>query len=112
MFYIFRAPADILNVGQNKVKRQAMDRPSDKLASLTPVIRIFGNVTNTVTATDIPKAYKRQIENFEAMQEQAKNLEEELNKRKQIADDYEVKLAEVNINNSGDFSSFFRRGLR
>ena len=106
MFYIFRAPADILNVGQNKVKRQAMDRPSDKLASLTPVIRIFGNVTNTVTATDIPKAYKRQIENFEAMQEQAKNLEEELNKRKQIADDYEVKLAEVTINKSGDFSSF------
>jgi len=90
-----RAPADILNVGQNKVKRQAMDRPSDKLASLTPVIRIFGNVTNTVTATDIPKAYKRQIENFEAMQEQAKNLEEELNKRKQIAADYEVKLAEI-----------------
>ena len=72
-----------------------MDRPSDKLASLTPVIRIFGNVTNTVTATDIPKAYKRQIENFEAMQEQAKNLEAELNKRKQIASDYEVKLAEV-----------------
>ena len=93
--YLFRAPADILNVGQNKVKRQAMDRPSDKLASLTPVIRIFGNVTNTVTATDIPKAYKRQIENFEAMQEQAKNLEAELNKRKQIASDYEVKLAEV-----------------
>ena len=107
IFYNFRAPADILNVGQNKVKRQAMDRPSDKLASLTPVIRIFGNVTNTVTATDIPKAYKRQIENFEAMQEQAKNLEEELNKRKQIADDYEVKLAEVIINNSGAFSSFF-----
>merc|ERR1719370_1419510 len=90
-----RAPADILNVGQHKVKRQAMDRPSDKLASLTPVIRIFGNVTNTVTATDIPKAYKRQIENFEAMQEQAKNLEAELNKRKQIASDYEVKLAEI-----------------
>ena len=54
------------------------------------------NVTNTVTATDIPKSYKRQIENFEAMQEQAKNLEAELNKRKQIASDYEVKLAEVN----------------
>merc|ERR1711885_91766 len=90
-----RAPADILNVGQNKVKRQALDRPSDKLASLTPVIRIFGNVTNTVTATDIPKAYKRQIENFEAMQEQAKNLEGELNKRKQIASEYEVKLAEI-----------------
>ena len=96
-----------MNVGQNKVKRQAMDRPSDKLASLTPVIRIFGNVTNTVTATDIPKAYKRQIENFEAMQEQAKNLEEELNKRKQIAADYEVKLAEVNINNSRDSPRFF-----
>ena len=92
-----RAPADILNVGQNKVKRQAMDRPSDKLASLTPVIKIFAHVTNTVTATDIPKAYKRQIENFEAMQEQAKNLEAELNNRKQIASDYEVKLAEVNL---------------
>jgi len=90
-----RAPADILNVGQNKVKRQAMDRPSDKLASLTPVIKIFAHVTNTVTATDIPKAYKRQIENFEAMQEQAKNLEAELNNRKQIASDYEVKLAEI-----------------
>merc|ERR1712066_855152 len=37
----------------------------------------------------------RQIENFEAMQEQAKNLEAELNKRKQIASDYEVKLAEI-----------------
>lgn len=81
-----------------------MDRPSDKLASLTPVIRIFGNVTNTVTATDIPKAYKRQIENFEAMQEQAKNLEAELNKRKQIASDYEVKLAEVNYENKISFS--------
>lgn len=102
-FCLFRAPADILNVGQNKVKRQAMDRPSDKLASLTPVIRIFGNVTNTVTATDIPKAYKRQIENFEAMQEQAKNLEAELNKRKQIASDYEVKLAEVNSKNKISF---------
>jgi len=90
-----RAPADILNVGQNKVKKQAMDRPSDKLASLTPVIRIFGNVTNTVTANDIPKAYKRQIENFDAMQEQAKKLEAELNKKKQIAADYEVKLAEI-----------------
>ena len=101
--YLFRAPADILNVGQNKVKRQLMDRPSDKLASLTPVIRIFGNVTNTVTATDIPKAYKRQIENFEAMQEQAKNLEAELNKRKQIASDYEVKLAEVNSKNKISF---------
>ena len=101
---LFRAPADILNVGQNKVKKQALDRPSDKLASLTPVIRIFGNVTNTVTANDIPKAYKRQIENFDAMQEQAKKLEAELNAKKQIAADYEVKLAEVRLSEFRRFS--------
>jgi len=90
-----RAPADILNVGQNKVKKQTMDRPSDILTGLTSVIQVFGNVTNTVTAADIPKAYMRQNENFQAMQEQAKNLEAELNKRKQIASDYENKLNEI-----------------
>lgn len=93
-----RAPADILNVGTSKVKKTTGDRPSDRLAKIQPAIRIFGNVTNTVAAKDIPKAYKRQIENYEAMVEQSKKLNKQLEAKKAVVEEAEKKMVDIKYN--------------
>lgn len=77
-----RAPADILNNFTSKVKKSTTEAPSMRLNKLTPIIKIFANVTNTSEATDIPKAYQRQIENYAAMEEQSKLLKANLASKK------------------------------
>jgi len=90
-----RAPADLLNVGTSKVKKNTSDQPSVRLTKLTPVIRIFGNVTNTDSAQDIPKAYRRQIENYHAMEEQAMDLQRVLNEKAKTIENLQKQRAEI-----------------
>jgi len=93
-----RAPADILNNFTSKVKKTSGDPPSVRLNKLTPVIRIFANVTNTAEATDIPKAYKRQIENYTAMEEQSKTLKETLDAKKAVVAELTAQLDQIKYN--------------
>jgi hypothetical protein len=53
---IQRAPNDlIVNSNNNKTKKTHYDKPSIQLEQLTPIIKNFSIITNTVIASDIPK---------------------------------------------------------
>lgn len=86
---------DILNVGSHKTKKSCDTRPSVQLENLLPVIKMFAEVTNTVTAKELPKAYEKQIEYFTSLSEQAQKQDEQLKERLIKLASVREKLAEA-----------------
>lgn len=90
-----RAHNDFLNSGGNKAKKSHLNRPSVQLDKLIPIIKMFSTVTNTVTACDIPIAYKRQIEHFDIMSAQSVELAEKLQKKVKLVTDAQNRLTDA-----------------
>lgn len=58
------------------------DVPSEMLCKMEPIIKLFSAVTNTGSATEIPEAYQRQIENNKQLTELSQDFQKQLEEKK------------------------------
>ena len=89
-----RAPNDLLG-GGNKLKKSHYDSTQAQLEKIIPIIEVFGAITNTVKATDIPHAYERQIEHYNTMSEQCVHLEQTLKEKRERLANATARLADA-----------------
>ena len=62
---------DVINRKSEQQGKKA-DVPSDLLARMEPILKLFSSITNTASAEEIPIAYRRQIDNFQQLTELSK----------------------------------------
>jgi len=81
---------DVINRKSEQQGKKA-DVPSDLLARMEPILKLFSSITNTASAEEIPIAYRRQIDNFQQLTELSKaylnKLEDKKKKHAQLKKD-------------------------